>query len=164
VACRGVHFAIDPALVKRLLDAKSDAAVLEVVQVEIEQPWDESWLHQTDKSWDALHRCLSDGTLTIPAQFNPLSAAVLGGKQLYSGDDYIIALVEPELVRSVADALAGVTKAWLRKRYDALSPQDYDGDIGDEDFEYTWNWFQGLPQLFDRAARAGRAVVFSVDQ
>jgi hypothetical protein len=165
MACRGVHFAIEPLVMNRLIDAKSDAAaVLDIVQQEMEQPWEESWLHETDKSWDALQRCLSDGTLNIPARFTPLPAAVLGGEHLYAGDDYVISLVRPELVRSVADALAIVTKEWLRKRYDALSPRDYDGDIGDEDFEYTWNWFQGLPELFERAARAGRAVVFTVDQ
>jgi hypothetical protein len=159
-----VHFAIEPALMNRLLDAKSDAAVLEILQKEVDQPWEESWLHQSDKSWDALHRCLSDGSLAIPKKFEPLAAAVLGGEHIYGGDDYIIAVVRPERVRSVADALAGVTHEWLRKRYDALSPRDYDGDIGDEDFEYTWNWFQGLPDLFARAASAGRAVIFTVDQ
>jgi len=75
MACRGVHFAVEADTVKLLLDAKSDSAVLDIVQEDIERKWNEEWLHQ-----------------------------------------------------------------------------------------YTWNWFQGLPDLFDRAARAGRAVIFTVDQ
>jgi hypothetical protein len=164
MACRGMHFAIEPATMNRLLDAKADAEILEILQQDAEQNGDRAWLHQTDKSWDALHRCLSDGTLKMNQPFAALPAAVLGGKQLYAGNDFIISLVRPEQVRAVADALAKVTREWLRERYDALNPRDYDGEIGDEDFEYTWDWFQGLPDLFERAAHAGRAVIFTVDQ
>ena len=84
--------------------------------------------------------------------------------QLHSKDSYIISLVRPEQVREVAAALSQVTKEWLRERYDALDPDHYEGDIGDDDFEYTWDWFTGLPALFGNAANAGRAVVFVVDQ
>lgn len=103
MACRGVHFAVEADTVKLLLDAKSDSAVLDIVQEDIERKWNEEWLHQTDKSWDALHRCLGDGTLAIPNTFAPLSAAVLGGEQHYLGTDYIISLVGPERVGAVAE-------------------------------------------------------------
>lgn len=164
MACRGVHFAIDVATLERLLAARSDGETLGIVQEDIEGKWEEAWLHETDKSWDALHRCLGNGTLEIPRAYAPLSAAVLGGEQRYAGRDYIVSLVRPEHVREVADALAQVTRDWLRQRYDSLNPNNYEGSFGDDDFEYTWSWFEGLPDLYERAALDGRAVVFTVDQ
>jgi flavin-dependent dehydrogenase len=164
MACRGIHFAIDSGVMARLIAATSDDELMAVIQEEIEEKWEEEWLHQSDKSWDALHRCLSDGTLQVSNDFDPMAAAVLGGVQLYSGDDYIISLVKPENVRTVADAISKVSKESLRERYNALDPKDYDGEIGDEDFDYTWSWFEDLPAFFERAALAGRAVVFTVDQ
>lgn len=164
MACRGVHFAIEIATMERLVGAKSDAETLEIVQEDIEGRWDEAWLHETDKSWDALHRCLGNGTLDIPGGFAPLVAAVLGGEQRHSGAGFIVSLVRPEQVREVADALAQVTREWLRQRYDALNPNSYDGELGEDDFRYTWSWFEGLPDLYERAALDGRAVVFTVDQ
>lgn len=164
MACRGVHFAIETETMQRLLAAKSDADLVEIIQEEIEEKWDEAWLQETDKAWDALHRCFTGGLLNIPQNFVPLPAAILGGEQLHAGDDYIISLVRPERVREVADALASITRDELRKRYDMLDPSQYDGVIGEEDFEYSWSCFEELPGLFDRAAQAGRAVIFTVDQ
>lgn len=63
MACRGVHFAIDNKAYEKLLTAGSDDAVIEIVQEEIEEEWDEKWLRETDKAWDAIHRCLTDGKL-----------------------------------------------------------------------------------------------------
>ena len=37
--------------------------MLDIVQEEIEEPWDEEWLLEMDKAWDAIHRCLTDGRL-----------------------------------------------------------------------------------------------------
>jgi hypothetical protein len=89
---------------------------------------------------------------------------ILGGKQLYKGDDYIVALVSPEQVPFVSEALKLIDKVALKQGYDRINQDDYDGEIGDDDFEYTWSWFKDLPSLFDKAAQEGRAVLFSVDQ
>ena len=32
---------------------------------EIEDRWDRDWLVETDKAWDAIHRCLTGGTLEL---------------------------------------------------------------------------------------------------
>ena len=45
---------------------------------------------ELDKSWDAIHRCLTDGTLK-PGQ-PPLSLAILGGQRLDDGRDFIMSL------------------------------------------------------------------------
>lgn len=95
MACRGVHFAITGADAERLLAAPNDGAVLGIVQDEIDERWDEDWLFQSDKAWDAIHRCLTDGTLGPDGGSYPLKLAVLSGRQLHEGEGYIVSLVKP---------------------------------------------------------------------
>ena len=49
--------------------------------------------------------------------------------------------------------------------HDSIDPKDYyyEGGMSDQDFEYTWDSFRGVPELYERAARAGRAVMFVAD-
>ena len=94
----------------------------------------------------------------------PLNRAVLGGKHLYDGDDYVVSYVASNEVKDVAAALAPLTEAELRARYDLIDPDDYDGAQGEEDFKYTWGYFQSVRDLYKKAAADGRAVVFTVDQ
>ncbi len=64
---------------------------------------------------------------------------------------------------SQSDSVPG-DEAWLRQRYfSLLKPDDYDGDIGEQDFGYMWSWFQDVAALFRKAAADGRAIVFTVD-
>jgi hypothetical protein len=67
-------------------------------------------------------------------------------------------------VKDVAEALAGVDESWLRGRYSALDFPDYQGVKDEEDFDYTWANFTGLPEFFAGAAARGAAVIFTVDQ
>jgi hypothetical protein len=163
MACRGVHFAPTDDAARRLLAAEDNAAVLAVVE-ELEEAWDEAWLAQSDKAWDAMHRCLSNGTLFYDEGEYPLNRSVLGGRHLYDGDDYVVSYVAPNEVKDVAAALASITKADFRARYDLIDRDDYDGEHGEEDFDYTWAGFQVVRDLYTKAAAAGRSVVFTVDQ
>lgn len=134
------------------------------MQDEIEERWDEAWLVQLDKAWDAIHRCLSDGTLNLNAGSRPRSLAVLGGRQLHSGDDYIISLVTPDEAKEVAAEIIAIDEAWLHGKYDAIDEDDYGSPKSADDFNYTWDYFQSLPPFFKRAGDAGRYVIFTVDQ
>ncbi len=163
MACRGIHFALTADESARLLAAGGNEAVRAVVE-EIEERWDEEWLAETDKAWDALHRCLSNGTLYYDEGDYPLNRAVLGGKHLYDGDEYVVSYVPPKEVKDVAAALEPITEEAFRKRYDAIDPDDYDGEHGPDDFDFTWKGFQRVRELYRKAARADRAVVFTVDQ
>jgi hypothetical protein len=163
MTCLGVHFALAGEDTQRLLAAGDSAAVLAVVE-EVEEKWDEGWLVQSDKSWDALHRCLSNGTIYYDEGEYPLNRTVLGGKHLYDGDDYVVSYVAPNEVKDVAAALAPLTRQDLQARYDAIDPDDYDGPYGPEDFQYTWDHFVAVRDLYKKAAAEGRAVVFTVDQ
>ncbi len=163
MACRGVHFALSEEESRRLLAADGNEAVRSFVE-EIEERWDEAWLAESDEAWDAMHRSLSNGTLFYDEGEYPLNRAVLGGKHLYDGDDIVVAYVPPHEAKDVAAALAPVTEEAFRKRYDAVDPDDYEGEHGEEDFKATWGAFQAVRALYKKAAEAGRAVVFAVDQ
>ncbi len=164
MACRGVHFAITNDDLTALRGAEADEAIMEVIE-SIEERWekDAGLICETDKAWDAIHRCLTDGTLTFEGGTDPLRLCILGGEQLYEGDDYIVALVTHDRLRPLADALASVTPKFIAERYWAM-PDDYQQPKSDEDCQYTWDWFSDLPAFFDRAEKAGRHVIFSVDQ
>jgi hypothetical protein len=164
VSARGVHFAVTAEQLARLLDATGDEDQLMSVVEDIEKAWDEEFLAESDKAWDAIHRCLTDGSLLYESGEYPLNHVICGGRQLFEGDDHTIALVTPEQVRDVASALEPVTKAWFRERYFSLMRQDdYNGKIGDEDFEYTWDWYENVRNLYKKAASTNRAVIFTVD-
>src|SRR5215467_6180721 len=95
MACRGVFFALSSSQREHLLALDSDGERLQYIQEDIEAAWDEAHLLQTDKAWDAIHRCLTDGTLTIARSPTPLGKLILGGRQLYSDtQSYIINLIE----------------------------------------------------------------------
>jgi hypothetical protein len=75
VGCRGVLFAIDQEELQALRQATSDSEVQAVVAA-IEERWDERFLAETDKAWDAIHRCLTDGTLAwVTARFRSTAAS-----------------------------------------------------------------------------------------
>lgn len=163
MARRGVHFAITVDDLTALRSAEGDEAVMTVIEA-IETRWEKEagLICETDKAWEAIHRCLTDGRLTFDGGPDPLKLCILGGEQLYAGDDYIVALVTHDKLRLLADALAPVTPQFIAERYWGI-PDDYEHPKSDEDCQYTWDWFSDLPAFFDRAERAGRHIIFTVD-
>ncbi|GIJ48998.1 hypothetical protein Val02_58840 [Virgisporangium aliadipatigenens] len=158
-----MFFALTAEQEAALSATREDDEVRDFVE-EIESGWDRDWLCETDKAWDAMHRCLSNGTLDIGFRDGPLPLTVLGGGHHYEGEEYVVAHVLAADVVAVAAALDTVDEAWMRERYDRIDPEDYQGELGDEDFEYIWYWFGEVREFYKRAAGAGRAVIFTVDQ
>lgn len=164
MGCRGVHFALTDNDEKELLErAGNDDAILELLKEEIEERWDEQWLQETDKAWDAIHRCLTDGTLEIEDK-SPRHMCILGGRQMYSGNDYIISYLTPAQVEQVAESIHKITVEDFREQYYKIDEDNYGVDLGEEDFGYTWEYFVDLKAFFAKASAANRPVVFSVDQ
>jgi len=170
MACRGVFFALTPEDSDRLLSAKNSDEVVEIVVEEIESRWDRDWLQEMDKSWDAVHRCLGDGSLATTSK-SDRGKAVLGGKQLSDRDDYIVCYHPPDSVVAIALALDSVTKEWFREKYFGLKRKwlwfdftQYDGPIDEEDFGYSWSYFEEMRTFFHTAAAVERPILFSVDQ
>ena len=163
MAGRAVHFALTPEVQANLVgDPESDNEGLLDTIGEIEERWDEDWLLETDKAWDAIHRCLTGGTLEYGE--TPLHFCILGKENLHDGDEYIISYIAPEEVVATAEAIKNIDKSAFRALYDVLEGTDYQGVTSDEDFEYTWDNFEDLKAFYQKAAGAGRSIVFTVDQ
>ncbi|MGC5054999.1 DUF1877 family protein [Micromonospora sp. DT48] len=158
----GVHFAITSEQERSLLAAADDGdgdAVDELIE-EIEESWAEDGLKvDTDKAWDAIHRCLTDGTLEPDGGEYPFSHAVLGGRRLH--DEYVVVYLTVDEARDVAAALQSVDRGQLRQWFDAIDDPDYRGALNDADFDYTWDNLVEVRAFYQRAAAAGRAVVFT---
>ena len=167
MACLGVHFSLSADEVEQLRSIEDDADRVEHLHAVIEEVYfanHRARLAESDKAWDAMHRTLTDGELTFDGGEYPLNHVVLGGEQLYSGDDFIMALKTPEQVRDVARVLPGITETEFRERYSAVDPESYGYPKSDEDFEYTWSSFQDVREFWLHAASEGRFVLFTVDQ
>jgi hypothetical protein len=167
MGCLGVHFAIDEDQVNTIKSLPTDAERLDYLQEDIEEDYlgnHREWTAESDKAWDAIHRTLTDGTLGWDNGEFPLSHVIFGGESLYEHDDYIMILKTPEQVRAIARALPKVSDEWFREKYFAIDPADYYFQVSEEDFEYTWHWFQGVRDLYTRAAEAGRYVLFTASQ
>ncbi len=161
MACRGVHFALTPDEAEKVASADDDDDLMATIE-EVEDRWDRDWLVETDKAWDAIHRCLTGGTLEYGP--TPLHKCVLGEANRHEGDGYIVNLLGTEEVKEVAAAIGFIDEAWMRGAYFAIDPGEYDTDTSEDDFEYTWDNFRELRQFFEKAAVHDRAVVFTVDQ
>jgi len=111
-----------------------------------------------------MHRTLSDGKLTWDGGAFPLNHTVLGGEPLYTDDDYIMSLKTPQQVISVAAALATLTEDEFKRRYEQIDSGSYGSEPNEEDFQYTWEWFQDVRKLYLRAAAEQRYVLFTADQ
>lgn len=142
----GRHFAI-PAEDSHQLERSTECQVISYLE-RIEEEWERPWLADTDKTWRPLHHSLLAG----PA---PLSYAVLGGRPLTNGRRYLTRLVTPEQVREAAAALATVEEEWLCEQLSLLGLR---GDL-----RWMWESLTEVRDLFELAATAGRAVLFTAD-
>jgi hypothetical protein len=139
---RGVHFALTARQERQLLGAVGDDdAVMDLIE-EIEEDWDDQYVLETDKAWAEIDRCLGEEP--------PLGLAVLGGRQVYDGDDYLAHYVSADEVERVAEALAPLDEAWLSERCE-------------EEFDYIWENFADLKAFFELAAKQRRSVLFTAD-
>lgn len=170
MACRGVFFAITEDQKSQLLSASSDEERLSIILNDIEEQWDENWLAEMDKAWDAVHRCITDGTLKCRGK-HPMEKCVLGGVQLYKRSDWIISFIECEELDELIPPLKEIQKEEFRKKYFALKktqklfgPQPYEGPHGEEDFEYSWAYFEEMRNIFVKANQGNRHIIFTVDQ
>ena len=167
MSCLGVHFALTENEAAHLRSLNDEQARLEHLQEVIEETYFGKHPHlkaESDKSWDAMHRALADGQLSWDCGRYPLNHAVLAGELLYTESDYIMSLKTPQQVRDIAAALPAITEDEFRRRYFAIDAKSYGLPLTDEDFRYTWDSFQGVRDLYSRAAKEGRFVLFTADQ
>jgi|GEM_PF-976469 len=159
IVSRGVHFGLTDATAKRLLEAHQKGRLSEIQEIlqDVEEKWDERYLAESDKSWEILHRCFSDGTLSPEGGDYPLNHCFLGGLQLVhvARDGYVASLKTRDQVKDIAAALAFVDQAWIERRLDELDAED--------NLDYAWSWFHRVRKLYMKLAREERAVIFTVN-
>jgi hypothetical protein len=160
----GVLFALSPRQLRRLESAGDDDDEVMAAIEGIEEDWAEEHLLELDKSWDALHRALTDGGLAYDNGIFPLSHAILGGASIYGGEDYIVSFKSADEVDAIATGLAALDDEAIGERYDTLVPADYDPIYGPEDRASTISAFRDLVRFYADAAEASRPVIFTVDQ
>lgn len=167
MACRGIFYAVTREEARRLISAAEagDDALMEVVHsLWAEERIAEGFQAGCDKAWDAMHRCLTDGTLRVGDVSEPIDRFVLGGRSLHRGDDNIVCLVSAAQVIDVAAAASEMTETEFAERYWKLDPNQYDGPMNRLDLEYTWEYFKSARELYVKAADDVRAVLFYADQ
>ncbi|MDL2275957.1 YfbM family protein [Desulfosarcina sp. OttesenSCG-928-G10] len=126
-------------------------------------------VYELDKSWDAMHRVLTDGNLFYCGNDHfPLGGVILGGEVLYGDeedeDDYIITCTPPDQVRAIFGALSDFSEAQCRNQYFTIDPEVYGLPLTNEDFDYTWQYLEGSVGFWRRAAEQGLYVLFTADQ
>lgn len=166
MGCVGVHFALTDDEVAALRGQPDDEARLNWLISEIEEPCFQDHperLAESDRAWDAIHRCLTDGRLGFKNGSYPLNRVILGGEALYRRDDFVMSLKTPAEVRDADAALAAIGEEDMRRRYYELDAADYGFELGHQDFHYTWTWFLAVRSFWHRASAAGHYVLFTMD-
>lgn len=168
MAGRGVHFALTEEQEKQVLLIQSNKELLNFIQEEIEEEWNEEFLQETDKAWDGIHRCLTDGTLNFESGLYSLNKVIMGGKQLYDEEDYIVSYVSGSEIHDIAKTIKTLEEDWFRERFFQIDNKDYHGgqdwNFTEEDFEHHWEHLKSLKEFFQTASNNNRAVIFTVDQ
>jgi hypothetical protein len=93
------------------LAAKSDRKLMDLVEEIEEAAWEEPFVCETDKAWNAIHRCLTDGSLLYVSGEYPLNHCICGGRQLFRGRDYTVSYVSSSQVKDVAKALPNIRRS-----------------------------------------------------
>lgn len=167
MSCLGVLFSIDKQVVDKLKSFSIDEDRLDYLQMEIEEIYfneHPQWTFELDKSWDAMHRALTNGKLEWKGGTYPLNHIILGGENLYSEPDYIMVLKTPEQVSDIAKVIGSVTKDSFKQKYFSIDKKDYGFNTTEEDFDYTWTWFTESKDFWKKAAEEKHYVLFTADQ
>lgn len=180
MSCLAVLFALDEQDVRKLRSVERRERS-DYMHEEIEELFFDNhpkYTYELDKSWDAMHRMLTDGNLNFKNEFPPLCNVIFGGEFLYGlvredsrevivpeeeDDEYMI-LKTPEQVAEIAGALPQRTKEECRERYYMIDEEDYGFPPDEEDFEYTWEYLEDSIAFWKKAAEEGRYVLFTVDR
>ena len=145
MAYEGAHYALTVEQRRFLLAQEDDEARRQYVAEGIADGCADDLKIELEQAWDAIHRCLtgqpaSRGDLDENAGEAPLNLCIMGGRNYYDGDDYVLKMLETHEVREVARAIAGIDKVSLSELYHHHCNGAFD-EYGDDDCEYTWRHF-----------------------
>ena len=100
--CIGIYYALDPQTAQSLRGLSSTERLTRISALAESVKGADKL--DVDESWDAMHRALTDGTLTVPpeSERRATSYVVLGGESLIEGDEWIVMLSRGDQVRAAA--------------------------------------------------------------
>jgi hypothetical protein len=161
---RGTLFVIDDTTAEELLALTDDAAVVAAVTEELDF-YQQQGLHEPvvdlGPAWDALQRCLSEGQLDRERDESELDRAILGGRQLHSGEHLVVSYKTPEQVKETARGVDWTTEAEFQEMYETLDPAMLAPFSLQRGWDYHWYTFSGLVEFYHFASKQGLAVVFT---
>lgn len=159
----GFHLALPRDAAKQLFGCKTDEALREFVEtyVRCDSHRSDGLVLETGSVWQDIHRLFSDGTLNPAAGEFPLNHCILGGRQLHQGEQFVVALVRPDMTAHVAEAIEQLDREKLHQRYLGVNAAAPDSTVATEDFIETWQALVHIGRFFAAAAQQRHAVVFA---
>ena len=108
----GFLIIVDRDAAKRLFAVDGDEAMCALVDEMIQSAELRSGGCVLDlgDQWDAIDRCLTDGSLAPDGRDTPLNHCLVGGRQLHQGPERIVSLKRPDMIRHIAAALADLDR------------------------------------------------------
>jgi hypothetical protein len=162
----GAHIILTRDHAKRVFGAPDDAALRSVIhELRLSKKLREAKLVlELGTNWDPIHRILTDGTTAPDAGEFPLNHAILGGKQLHRGPEFVACMVRPDIVTHVAVALHDFKRDVAQDAYRRIDSQQLGHEPNDKEFEVIWSGVQQVRLLFEDAANERCAVLFTVER
>jgi hypothetical protein len=159
----GHHIALSREHAKRVFANKDDASLPPLIAELLgdKSLKANSQILDVKRTWDAIHRCLTEGTLDPEAGEFPLNHVILGGKKLHNGDDYIAVVVRPDMVTFIAEGLREVKEPDFRKAFFALGEKGYDQAINEKEYSFIWHMVQEIRAFFEYCDEERFAVLFT---
>ncbi len=153
----GGYLAVDRTLIEQLAQGKQN---MDDVDMEHFADLD------IDKSWQAIHFILC-GELSDGTPPKGYVVPMIGGQFLEFGE-YGAFYLFPEQVQEASQYLESLTEEELKNLYnfDALAKNEiypiYDGDNGDEFFEYIAEYLQNIKTFYATMVRKEQGVIFYI--
>lgn len=159
----GHHIALSRDHAKRVFANKDDASLPPLIAELLgdKSLRANSQILDVKRTWDAIHRCFTEGALDPEGGEFPLNHVILGGKKLHNGDDYVAVVVRPDMVTFIAEGLRDVKEPDFRKAFFALSEKGYDQPINEKEYSYIWHMVQEIRAFFEYCDEERFAVLFT---
>ena len=159
----GFHIALSRDNAKRVFAVPNDTALLALIEEfkNSKELRKNGQVVECKRTWDAIHRCLTEGTLDPTGGEVPMNHAILGGKQLNKGNEFIAVLVRPDLTPFVAEAMHDMKEPDFRQRFFALGQHGYDQPINEKEYTLVWHHVQELRSFFEFCSEERFAVLFT---
>ncbi len=159
----GYHIALSRDYAKRVFAAKDDPSLPPLLEELLSDKSlrENAQILELKRTWDPIHRCLTEGTLDPEGGEFPLNHVILGGKKLHHASDYAAVVIRPDMVTFIAEALRELREPDFRKRYFALAEHSFDQPLNDKEYAYVWHMVQEIRTFFEFCDEERFAILFT---